>query len=249
MKIGIKFYPEHIEGILKAGMDMGEISEKGDFVEILAVPGADYSFLEGIACPVTVHMDHHSGNLCDPTGLEGNRKTIDAAVKLADRVGSKVIVIHGGWMTKPECNLENTIKMMKEMFDKRMHIEDLPFREKGKGFTGRTPEEIKRVMQETGCRFCLDFSHASASAYGLGKDYMGFVKSFLPLKPSYFHMHDSIIKTELCKHMHLGDGELDIKAFKAMMPEDAWVCLETLGGHKGLDLPRCFEDVEFLRKL
>ncbi len=249
LKIGLKFYPQSVEKLAGMGADFREISRKTGFLELLAFPGTDFSFLKRIECPVTVHMDHYTGNLCDPGNTAKNSKSIEAAVRLADRVKSDVIVIHGGWLTGPKCSLDSTIKEMKRLFDSRMHIENLPYRDKGFLFAGQTPEDMKRVMEETGCSFCLDFSHAAGTACGLGKDYLEYMRSFLPLKPSYFHVHDGLIKSEICKHMHLGDGEFDLKAIKEMVPDGSRVCLETVNESEENPISRCFEDMEKLRRL
>lgn len=241
MKIGVKFYPDSIR---KAAGIIEELAGRADFIEIMAIKGEDFTSLEK-ARHVTIHCMHtsHGFNPADKAAHEKSRELLDFSIGLADTLRAKVIVVHPGRLNNPGCSLENTIEFYGKNSDNRLHIENMPYRESGLHFTGRAPAEMGRILDGTGLKFCLDFGHSAASAYGHNASVMGFAGEFLRLKPSYFHFYDGVLKSEICSHMHLQEGEQDVAAYRKILPPDAVVCLET----KPIILEKFIADIDFLR--
>lgn len=240
MKVGVKIWRvKNLDGLVREG--------KLDFIETMAIVGEDYSQLKDYGIPVTIHAEHlfFGVNPADPLLLERNIKSVNFAIKTADMFDAETIVIHPGCMQNHNCNLETSINFLKSVYDPRMIVENMPcyVSEKAKILNiGKGLEEIKQILSATKMGFCLDLGHAAVAASGSGLDYMELVKQFMNLKPNYFHMFDSILKSKAGDHMHLGEGELDILGFKKLLPKDAWVVLET-----PIDAEGRVRDIEFMR--
>jgi len=222
MKIGIKFFPDNA-GRLK------ELSKHIDFAEVMAIEGADFAPFQETGLPVTLHCEHSRFGV-NPASIEKRDKTVSAvnfALELADRFSSRFVVVHPGVLEDNKCSLENTTDLLKQFRDKRIVVENLPLwfgPEKAHKCVAPTPEEMEIILSATGNRVCLDFGHAAVTAHEIGEEHVGFVKRFMELKPSYFHISDNDGTADL--HMSLGEGKLDIKAFKGMVGE-GYVALET----------------------
>ncbi|RLI98688.1 MAG: hypothetical protein DRO99_00010 [Candidatus Aenigmatarchaeota archaeon] len=226
MMIGVKIW--------KPGHDLDEIAERGrpDFIETMALRGEDYSGLKEYGLPVTIHCEHSmlGPNPADPGLRKVTRESVDFAMKTADMLDSDVIVIHPGNIQGKSCSLEHSLEFLRGLEDRRLHLENMPYicsRKHRYKNLGRSVEEMRNLLKETGMKFCLDFGHATASAFGYGVPHMEMIREMMSLKPCYFHLSDTRTDVELDDHAHIGDGRLDLGAIKAMLPKDAMVTLET----------------------
>ena len=72
---------------------------------------------------------------------------------------------------------------------------------------------------------------------------------FMKLKPAMFHLTDvERLDDEYDKHLHIGDGLLDMKRVLSIIPENATITLETNKDSKEqLDDFKC--DIEMIKKL
>ncbi len=223
MKIGIKIFPDNRD-YLK------EISGLVDFVEVMAVETEDFGFMGEHKIPYIIHNEHSvfGVNLSDPERRVKNLASIRFSQGLADRFGAMYIIVHPGKVEGERCSLENVIKVIEKVGDKRVIIENLPFNNLLGGLCfGSRPKEIERIMKATGCGFNLDFAHACAAADSLGRDHVEFVREFIKLKPVFFHISDGNVGSGVDKHLHLGQGNLDLKAFRKMIPGMGMVTIET----------------------
>ncbi|MBU4242495.1 MAG: hypothetical protein KKF52_04660, partial [Nanoarchaeota archaeon] len=85
-------------------------------------------------------------------------------------------------------------------------------------------------------------SHAALSAPMLKVDYKKFVKSFMKLKPKYFHMcGGNVLKHD--DHHPLMEGNYDQNYFKSLLPKKGRVILET--PH---NVQKHIQDINFLKK-
>ncbi len=240
MKIGIKIYrPErdYLNRILK----------HVDFIEVMAVEGESYRLLEGIDIPFVIHMEHYNFgvNPANPSLEKRNRKALDFALSLADRLNSETVIMHPGFLENKNCSESHSLDFIRNILDSRIIVENMPCRSLGIGLRilASTPEDMKRMMKETGKGFCFDFGHAGAAACFLKKDHVKFAGEFMKLKPRHFHVSDG--KTNIPKdmHLHLGDGNLNLAAFRRMLPKNAWVTVET--GKESIE--KQIRDIEFMR--
>jgi len=241
MKVGVK--------VFEASRELEMIIEKGrpDFIEVMAIEGKDYSKFREYGLPVTVHCEHSrfGVNFSDPLLDDRNRKAVDFAMSVAEMLDSGFIVLHPGYIDTHACNPQTTTSLLRSVYDARMVIENMPyyvFQGRDMMNTGVSPEEMMDMLRATKMGFCLDVGHAAAAAFGFGRDYVDFIRQFMKMKPDYFHFSDSIIKSHTEKHMHLGEGDLDLVKLKNMLPRDAWVVIET-----PVDVAGRLKDIKFMR--
>ena len=66
----------------------------------------------------------------------------------------------------------------------------------------------------------MDFSHAVKSAKSQNIDYKEFIKDlFIIMKPTYFHISDGLIGSEVDEHLDLGAGDQDLLFIKNKIVE------------------------------
>lgn len=239
---------------LKTWEDSAELAEQvrlasPDFLEIMSIEGKDHSSFLDYGIPTIIHCEHNGFgvNPADPAIKERNKKAVDFASKTADLLGAKMIVIHPGVFMNQACSVSNSIDFLKTIKDERFIIENMPYYLSPKKEIidlGKSPDEIKEILKATSKQFCFDFGHCAASAFGMGLDFMDTAKKFMELKPVYFHLSDNLLNQPIDGHMHLGNGEMDLKAIVKLIPKNALVLLETPTNVEGR-----VQDVEFIRKL
>lgn len=103
--------------------------------------------------------------------IEESKKRILRCCKIGDLLGADVVVFHTGFyggMDKEECyqNIKKAIiDIMDKIREEKWKIKIAP-ETMGKLNVFGTPEEILRLVKETGCSFCLDFAHMHARSMG-----------------------------------------------------------------------------------
>jgi deoxyribonuclease-4 len=242
MKVGVKIWPENADYAY-------EIAGHADFIEIMAKRGEDFSFLDGIDMPFVVHAEHGllGINYADPAKAGLNRESMNFAIGLADKLEARTIIVHPGYLEgTPGERLENAINFLRDVSDKRMLLENLILREKIKDrmleYPFSTPEKMGELLSATDRGMCLDLSHAQITASFLGLNYIELLEKFMELKPKHFHACGGIEGRTEDMHLHLWEGNLNIRAFKRMLPKTAWVTLET-----PCELEGQLRDIELMR--
>lgn len=240
MKVGVKTYTD------KEGYEyLKEIVDYCDFVEILPIPGNKFwKKFKDYDVPFTIHSAHQAFG-ADPGHVKSHKKTdvcINTAIEAADFFDSDVIVVHPGVVGKTrKSSMEIALKYLKKFNEPRFHIENLPSW-KHHIELGTYPEEIEIFMKKIKCGFCFDISHAALSAPMLKVDYKKFVKSFMRLKPKYFHIcGGNVMKHD--DHHPLMEGDYDQNFFKSLLPKRGRVLLETPHNAK-----KHIQDIHFLKK-
>lgn len=240
MKIGVKFYRP-------TRKEVGEFKGLVDFVEIMSMRGEDFSHLKGLGMEWVIHNEHilFDVNPSNPEKLKDSLESVRNSIRIADMLGSERIIVHLGYRESESCDIKNAIKILKGVGDNRIMVENMPLEWKdGVTFFGARLEEVKRVIKETGSGFCFDTGHCAATAQSFGVNYLDYMKEFMKLKPRHFHFHDNGKDCYKDYHLHLGKGNLDLKAMFNLLPKNPWITLETpsdVQGRKG--------DIEFLRSL
>lgn len=203
MEVGIKIYPDKL-------YRTNQLAKISDFIELMVSPRVN-SVKKG-KIKFTVHAPHerYGVNLADKRLENRNLKLMNHTIKIANRLKSKIIVVHAGLQENKHCSLDYSLKLLKKIDDPRIIIENLSY----KSELNSTPEELKIFKQELGCGICFDFSHAITVAYKKGlKSYKPFIRKFLKLKPSYFHVCDGFYDGK-DRHLNLGHGKYDLKFIK-----------------------------------
>ncbi len=231
MKFGVKTYFD--AGFAKY------FEDKADFLEVMAICGEDYSFLEGYSLPIVIHA-MHSGfgiNFADKGLVEKNREAVDFAIELADKCGAEKIIVHSGKAGGDFCSIENSINLIRDL-DERVIVENCPFD------VCSTPSKTSRFLLESGRGFCFDVNHAICVAEVLGENYLDMIKEFLKLNTVYFHLSGQTLGGNLKDHLSFEDSEVSFDGILKMLSSDAWVTLETT-----TDIGKVERDLEFVRGL
>ena len=113
---------------------------------------------------------------------------------------------------------------MKEIRDSRILIENKPLKGlDGSLCVGSIVEEIKLAIDALGSGFCLDFGHAIAAANSHHRNPILFLRGFLDLKPTMYHLTDGDLKSELDSHLPYGRGNYPIPELFSMIEDGALV--------------------------
>jgi sugar phosphate isomerase/epimerase len=237
MNFGVKTFDDH--NFLKY------FEKKADFFEIMASQKVNHSFLKQFSIPMVIHAEHQAFgvNITDIKKKELNLKSINYAIKLANMVNSKKIILHSGVLENKDCSVVNAISFLEEIDDERILIENLPFKDNGRKVLCSTPEETKEFLKKTNRNFCFDVNHAIISSVFNKKDYFEEIKRFLRLNPKHFHIGGQNMKTGK-DHLSFMHSDLDIKKILKSYPKNAEITLETETDINSVDF-----DLEFIRKI
>ena len=234
MKFGVKtFFDAEFADYFK---------DKADFLEVMAVVGEDYSFLDGYLLPIVVHA-MHSGfgiNLADEGLYEKNREAVDFAIEVANRCGAKKIIVHAGRLSNENCSVEMAVDFL-EGLDDRIIVENLTDRECG-GICSR-PKEMRDFVSRTGRGFCFDVNHAMEVAVAEdGVDYFDYIRKFVEMGPVHCHLGGCVPGDKGREHLSFVEAEFSVGDVLGMLPKDAWVTIETTNDVEGVE-----SDLGFLR--
>jgi endonuclease IV len=243
MKFGVKTYDskEFLDSFL----------DDADFFEVQAIRKNDYFFLKDYLGKkdIVIHCEHQGFgvNLCDSSRREVNLNAISFAQKLADLVFAKKIIVHLGYLEEgnENCFRENAIELLKDIDDKRICIENVPYVANGfNGISfGSSPKEIKEVCEKTGCGFCFDINHAIDYAMYLKEDIYFVLKEFELLSPRHYHIGGQKIQ-EGISHLDFKDSDLDLKKIFSLLDKDAEITLEV-----GIGKEEVREDLRVVREI
>ncbi len=204
-----------------------------DYLEIYAVPGTSDTIplWKELRVPVVIHAAHfkHGFNLALESSFSDNLRIYDEMKRFADELEARYIIFHGGTFG----HIEETARQLAALGESRALIENKPAITRNDGrileCRGSTPEEIRVVMQEAGCGFCLDIPHALCAANYHGVPQEEMLNEFCALCPAMYHLADMMDNTQLIDdHTLLGRGTLDFSRFiPAVLPPGAMVTIET----------------------
>lgn len=224
------------------------------FIEIMTVPSTsidEYINLKKQLGDVEVRI--HAPYMGVDTGNKEfesqNRRILAVSQKAADILKAKTIIVHAGY-NHGEKYIAETARQFKLFNDSRVVVENLPyFDTDGEKLHANTAAEIKYIMEESGCGFCFDFSHAICAALSLNISVEEQLKSFFALNPSVYHICDGYINKPEDLHMHLRCGNYPLEHFlNDFTAEDAYITMETGAGlelHANLKI----EDYKYLKSV
>lgn len=199
-----------------------------NYIELYVKPATlvDYSKLwEDLNIPFTIHAPHFGDglNFSLREKHETNMKMALEAIEYADRLKAKYIIFHPGVYG----NIEETIKQINELNDKRIIIENKPqLGQKDEKCVGHTPEEIKHILKKTKCGFCLDIGHAICSANSKKINPIEYIKEFIALKPAMYHLTDGKYESQYDSHLHFTEGNYPIKDILKLIKDNSIITNE-----------------------
>jgi len=245
MKIGLKIYSTNAQSFPK----LLQLYESGiiQYAEVYIVPdqfdSKSLAVLKEI--PIIFHapnFNHHFSFTRDDKVFRTALKTIH---RFVDFFEEKRIIIHPGYVVSGTDNISTLIDKISNHPWLDIILENVP----AVGLDNRTrmvassADDIKRVLQKTHTKFCLDFGHAAAAARFYGIETIEFTQTLLQLQPYMFHISDAYDQV-IDSHLPLGEGSLPLKDFRQMI-QDQYVSLET----PKKDFLTLTEDIENIRRL
>ena len=228
-----------------------------DYVELFALPNSFddtkdviKSHLSGIN--VVIHAPHSLFGLDtgDKTRFSQNIKDLDSSQKFADMLNSEIIILHSG-LNQGDEYLAETIRQFNIINDPRIAVENLPSycSSTSKLLHGTSPAEIKKIISETGCKFCLDFSHAICAANAFDRDVLTDLAQYASLNPDMYHLCDGDITSDKDEHRHFGLGNYDLrKIVRDYTSDDAIITMETGYGIPTSSTP-WIDDISYIRNI
>lgn len=255
-RIGLKLWSTNTGPLADAA---ARLFEEGVFayIELFAVPGSSETLPawtrlhEESGIPFVIHNAHTAQgfNLAKREMEPRNREIAAEARAFADALGADRIIFHGG----TDGDVGETVRQLKALGEPRALIENKPFlplpNAAGVKFCrGATADELNRIIEGTGCGFCLDVGHAVCSANAQGLEPYAFVAELARrFRPAMFHLSDvTDMSSPYDAHPHLGTGELDIDRLRReVFPADAAISVETVKDSK-TDLEDFRRDVQWL---
>ena len=118
----------------------------------------------------------------------------------------------------------------------------------GEQCLGSSPLEMRALLAETGCGFCLDLRHAYAYAAWAGRKWREVLEEFVDLKPRLWHAADGDVAGVVDSHGHIGEGNMPWAELGAFWDADSPVTIECRK-EPALRLVDFLEDMETLRRL
>lgn len=239
LKIGLKLWSTNTDAYYNEAI---RLYEQGiyDYIELFVVPDTldtldKWKGLRNI--PFIIHNAHSAVgfNLANAEMASKNKEIYVQTKRFADELNAKYIIFHGGM----DGSIQETAKQLTSFKEPRALLENKPFlpipnKVAAKYCRGATIDEIKYVLNEVGCGFCLDIGHAVCAANYQKIEPYNYVKQLNNLKPSMYHLSDVVDMDGFYDaHPHLGSGNLDIARLKKeIFPEDATVSIETVKDSK-----------------
>ncbi|MDR1361746.1 MAG: sugar phosphate isomerase/epimerase [Holosporaceae bacterium] len=201
------------------------------YVELYVIPNSldTIEKWKTLNIPVNLHCPHflHGFNLAERKKEEFNREIYDQVKQFADELNSEYIVFHGGI----DGSIEETARQLKAFREPRALIENKPLKprpEIGDGMCrGAIVEEIQYILAEVGCGFCLDIGHAICSANSQKLDMWKYIEEFNKLAPIVYHLTDNFDDQEHDQHLHIGDGNFDVKRILSFIKKYSKITVET----------------------
>lgn len=254
MNIGLKLWSTNTDSYLK---EAELLYKKGvyDYIELFVVPETldTLSMWKQLSIPFIIHNAHSATgfNLADASATQRNREIYEQTKRFADELDAKYIIFHGG----VDGDIKETAKQLASFNEPRAILENKPFvalpNKAGAQFCrGATIDEIKYVIENTGCGFCLDIGHAVCSANYQKLEPYTYIRQLNALNPKMYHLSDVIDMNGVYDaHPHLGTGNLDIKRLKQeIFPTNAVISIETYKDSKE-NLNDFMEDAQWLKNL
>ena len=205
-----------------------------DYIELFIVPNTDKSYLHiwrKLEIPFIIHAPHYAFglNLAQKENSKNNIKLAKEAIEFSNKLNSSTIIFHPG----TEGNIIETIRQIKLINDPRIIIENKPYYALPKFGNGKlicngySPNDIKKIMNESGVGFCFDIGHATCAANAQKIDRLEYIKEFLKLNPKMYHISDGNFHGIYDEHKHLGYGTFPLKKLLRIIPQNSMISIET----------------------
>ena len=220
--IGIKIFPNG-----KAFIE--QMEQYVDFVEIMAVEGAEYGFLKNWKKQVVIHHEHDGFgvNHANPAKRKKNLAATKWAIHLANKFNAEKIIVHGGHKENKECSIKEIIKQLTPIWDERIIFENLIYISGGHYMFCYNKEQLKMLTKTFKTGICLDISHAVLSGMERQENPEYFLKELKTLPIKHGHLCNGHLEVPVDQHLHFSDGNFPIKKYMKYFPKEIAITIET----------------------
>ncbi len=218
---GLKLWSSNNDMLVDA-VDMID-DDKFQYIELTPVPGTDIKAFKDLDVPYIIHIttERWGFNISDKSSASISRGLLNDSIRWADELDAKYMIMHPGFE-----EIDVAMSFLAKIDDDRILLENMPMLGlNGEMMVGYSPSQINQLKGKLG--FCLDLNHAMKAAGSLSVPYQEFMTEFLTLKPKVFHIADGHMAKPEDEHLHIGDGDYDIKHLMDILPNDAYLTLET----------------------
>lgn len=250
MKIGLKLWSNNTDAYLE---EAKRLYKEGwfDYIELYVVPNTLETIQKwkGLSIPFTLHAPHfaHGVNLAKKENKKINIEAFKEVNEFFNELNAEYTVVHSGI----QGTIDESIRQLNIIKPKKMLIENKPFIAplgEHQECRGATIEEIRQVIDEVGCGFCLDIGHAICTANSLNLKPYKYLSEFNSLNPRAYHLSDNFIYSEIDGHKHLGHGNYDFGKILGMINTDKNIAIETNKISK-ISLDDFIDDIKYIRGL
>jgi deoxyribonuclease IV len=249
-KYGLKLWSTN-RGYVKEALSLYERAIF-DYIELTVVPDSYEECIgqwKNLEIPYVIHGPHSElgVNLARREGLEKNLICIEEAFHYADILKAEKIIFHSGI----NGSIKETEYQLRKRYDPRMVIENKPYytiRNDGSICAGNSPGEIKYLIDTLNVGFCLDIAHAICAARARNVTEFDYIKEFIDLSPSIYHLTDGHSENSMDQHLHFGEGNYRIREIMNLLPDNVSITIESVkSSDRGLE---DFEkDLMYLKRL
>ncbi len=247
-KIGLKLWSRNIDFYYKEAKRLYSMG-LFDYIELYVVPSTTdtIKLWKDLNIPINLHAPHFDSgvNLAVKEKENYNIKIYGEVKAFYKELKSEYIVFHSGI----EGSVDETIRQLNIIKLENALVENKPYlapTEPDLRCRGAKVEEIQKIMEETGCGFCLDISHAICSANSFKINPYEYLEKFNKLNPKCYHISDNYIDNEIDKHLHFGKGTFDFDKIFALFSDNANIAIETNKNSKE-NLNDFIEDSNFVK--
>ena len=226
-----------------------------DYIELFIVPESykSYSSIwQNLNIPFIIHAPHYAFglNLAKKEIEKINLRLARETIKFSNDLNSKTIIFHPGM----EGNIIETIRQLKFINNPQIIIENKPYYALPKFGNGKlicngySPNDIEKIIGETGLGFCFDIGHAICAANAQKINPLKYIEQFLKLNPKMYHISDGNFDGVHDEHKNLGCGTFPLKKLLDFLSKDSIISIETEKSSKE-NLEDFENDVIYLKNL
>ena len=227
-QLGLKLWSSNVQNYLEPACRL-YANGLFSYIELYIVPGTLHTLetWKSSGIPFAIHASHfaHGVNLAVESQRETNAAILKESLIFHKKLNASYLVFHGGMNGE----IEETIRQMKQFQEPNMLIENKPYRpphDMNLLCRGAIIEEIGTIIEKTGYGFCLDVGHAICTANALELPPYQYLERFQELTPFCYHISDNKSDSTCDAHMHIGDGDYDLRRIFSIIDASKPITLE-----------------------
>jgi deoxyribonuclease-4 len=221
---GVKEAIGNLEEFHRLGIRACEISfTYGPYIKKEDAPAIKES-AERLGIQLSIHAPYWINlNSDDAKKLDMSKRRILASCEVGEWLGVKYVVFHAGFYGKGSReeayeNIRDVIKEIMAEMKAREYKVKIAVETMGKINVFGSDEEIKRLVRDTGCSFCLDFAHLIARSNGK-MTYKEMVDSFREFDSWHCHF-SGIVYGDKGEKNHIPTSSVELKKLLSSLPAD-----------------------------